>query len=199
MKRTLIAGLFVVMSVPSAFAGEDKFPIRSQLAAMGGGEMPAVAAVEQGKPAHQDFACTMDVDYKMIRHGWTLFRVKATYEATAKVDCFEGGKASYSIKGEGMCLGLSLQDGLPNNDVLAGKTGAISLRIPHFSFKKLEGWYTQAGVQTTIGGLAPFISDGGQFGGNLMLPTGIKDGNLFITLNGLRVYMKLLETVPAAK
>ena len=104
MNKLLLAVLAVAVAVP--VSAQNKFPIRTQLANLSGGELPEVPAfkvaedVKASEPA-RGINCTMDVDFTIKGKGLLIIKVWGEYRATAKVTCDKGGVAEYDIVGEG--------------------------------------------------------------------------------------------------
>lgn len=177
-----IALLSLLLTAAPAFP-LDKFPVRSQLMGMAGGDMPAVTAIEQAGPKDTEpnrwMNCTMDVDFKITGKGFLVFKVWGEYDAAATVTCDKGGSARYTINGEGPSVGLQVPGrGNLFRSVIRGKSYGLNLRLPiEGTPKKLEGEYFGGGVSTALGGvmLSPFTNENGDFEVKLQLPTGLKD------------------------
>lgn len=189
-----------LLACAPAFA-QNKFPVRQQLMGMGGGDMPAVAAIEQAGPKDSEpdrwMNCTMDVDFKILGKGFLVFKVWGEYDATATVSCDRGGSARYTITGEGPSVGLQIPSrNNPFRSVVTGKSYGLNLRLPiEGTPKKLEGEYFGGGVSTALGGvmLSPFTNQNGEFEVKLQLPTGLKnDQGTLISIDVQRLTMRLV-------
>lgn len=191
----LLPLLLLAVAVPASAA--EKFPIRAQLAAMGGGEMPEVPAIAAAEPA-RGVNCTMDVDFTIKGKGLLIIKVWAEYRAVAKVTCDKGGTAVYDVAGEGPSVGLQVP-GASNPFVskVSGKSYGLNFRLPvDGTPRQLSGEYFGGGVSTAIGGinLSPFTNSNGQFEVKLQMPTGLKDDQgTLISLDVQRLTMTLRD------
>lgn len=198
MNKLLLAVLAVAVAVP-AFA-QNKFPIRTQLANLSGGDLPEVPAFKvaedqkASEPA-RGINCTMDVDFTIKGKGLLIIKVWGEYRATAKVTCDKGGVAEYDIVGEGPSLGLQIPGRNGFQSVVKGKSYGLNFRLPvDGTPRQLAGEYFGGGVSTALGGvnLSPFTNSNGQFEVKLSLPTGLKDDQgTLISLDLQRLTMTL--------
>src|SRR5512132_3764422 len=130
MKNVLLAVLAVAVAVPAS--AQNKFPIRSQLLNMTGGDLPEVPAFaaatdEKASEPARGINCTMDVDFTIKGKGLIIFKVWGEYRATAKVSCDKGGVAEYDIVGEGPSLGLQIPGrGNPFQSTVSGKSYGLN-------------------------------------------------------------------------
>lgn len=200
MKNVLLAVLAVAVAVP-AFAAE-KFPIRTQLLNMTGGDLPevpafAVAGEEKASEPARGINCTMDVDFAIKGKGLLIIKVWGEYRATAKVTCDTGETAEYDIAGEGPSVGLQIPGRNMFQSVVKGKSYGLNLRLPvDGTPRRLAGEYFGGGVSTALGGvnLSPFTNSNGQFEVKLSLPTGLKDDQgTLISLDIQRLTMTLKD------
>ena len=201
MKNVLLAVLAVAFAVPAS--AQNKFPIRSQLLNMTGGdlpEVPAFAAAKEEKASEpaRGINCTMDVDFTIKGKGLLIIKVWGEYRATAKVSCDKGGTAEYDIVGEGPSIGLQIP-GASNlfQSKVSGKSYGLNFRLPvDGTPRQLAGEYFGGGISTALGGvnLSPFTNSNGQFEVKLSLPTGLKDDQgTLISLDIQRLTMTLKD------
>jgi len=199
MKKALFAVLAVAVAAPS-FAVE-KFPIRAQLSAMTGGEMPEVPAFavadEKASEPRRGINCTMDVDFTIKGKGLLIFKLWGEYRATAKVTCDKGGVAEYDIVGEGPSVGLQIPGRNLFQSKISGQAVGLNFRLPiDGTPRQLAGEYFGGGISTALGGvnLSPFTNSNGQFEVKLSLPTGLKDDQgTLISLDIQRLTMTLKD------
>ncbi|TBR17246.1 hypothetical protein EPO15_17345 [bacterium] len=198
MKNVLLAVLAVAFAVPAS--AQNKFPIRSQLLNMTGGDMPevpafAVAKEEKASEPARGINCTMDVDFTIKGKGLLIIKVWGEYRATAKVSCDKGGVAEYDIVGEGPSVGFQIPGRNGFTSTVTGKSYGLNFRLPvDGTPRQLAGEYFGGGVSTAIGGvnLSPFTNSNGQFEVKLSLPTGLKDDQgTLISLDIQRLTMTL--------
>lgn len=199
MKNVLLAVLAVAVAVPAL--AQNKFPIRSQLVGMAGGDLPevpafAVAEEKATEPA-RGINCTMDVDFTIKGKGLLIIKVWGEYRAVATVTCDKGGVAKYDIVGEGPSVGLQIPGRNIFQSKVSGQAVGLNFRLPvDGTPRQLAGEYFGGGISTALGGvnLSPFTNSNGQFEVKLSLPTGLKDDQgTLISLDIQRVVMTLKD------
>lgn len=199
MKNVLLAVLAVAVAVPAL--AQNKFPIRTQLVNLSGGELPEVPAFEVAEEKAVEPArginCTMDVDFTIKGKGLLIIKVWGEYRAVATVTCDKGGVAKYDIVGEGPSVGLQIPGRNIFQSKVSGQAVGLNFRLPvDGTPRQLAGEYFGGGISTALGGvnLSPFTNSNGQFEVKLSLPTGLKDDQgTLISLDIQRVTMTLKD------
>ena len=199
MKNVLLAVLAVAVAVPAL--AQNKFPIRTQLVGMAGGDLPEVPAFavadEKATEPRRGINCTMDVDFTIKGKGLLIIKVWGEYRAVATVTCDKGGVAKYDIVGEGPSVGLQIPGRNIFQSKVSGQAVGLNFRLPvDGTPRQLAGEYFGGGISTALGGvnLSPFTNSNGQFEVKLSLPTGLKDDQgTLISLDIQRVTMTLKD------
>ena len=199
MKNVLLAVLAVAVAVPAL--AQNKFPVRTQLVNLSGGELPEVPPFEVAQwkavePA-RGINCTMDVDFTIKGKGLLIIKVWGEYRAVATVTCDKGGVAKYDIVGEGPSVGLQIPGRNIFQSKVSGQAVGLNFRLPvDGTPRQLAGEYFGGGISTALGGvnLSPFTNSNGQFEVKLSLPTGLKDDQgTLISLDIQRLTMTLKD------